>query len=444
MRAIVPSSFTTSASTPGGSQAGEARQVDRGLGVAGALEHAALAVAQREDVAGPGEVLGPGGVGRGARARWSQRSAAEMPVLVPWRASTDTVNAVRWLSVLSATISGRRSSSSRWPSTGMQITPLVWRIMNAIASGVMASAAMMRSPSFSRSASSTTMTSSPRAMAATAFSMSVKGMVVSYSLTCVVRRRSTYFASTSTSRLTGITRSTGTEGGDGEGVRDDRDVEPVASFVQGSEGGDGEADAVDGDRALLDDVAQDVGRSGEGHAGRAVGQRRRGRARCRRASTWPCTTWPPSRSARRTGRSRLTGSPARSVPRRGAVEGLGDRVGGPAVVAELDHREAAAVHRDRGAELGVVEHVGAPSISMRAPPALGVTARTVPSSSTMPVNISRLRAVRRRSGRLVVEAHVGTDPVTSTRRQRGASAMRSGPARSSAGRPSRPSSVGAT
>ncbi len=105
-----------------------------------------------------------------------QRSAAEMPVVVPWRASTDTVNAVRWLSVLSATISGSRSSSSRWPSTGMQITPLVWRIMNAIASGVMDSAAMMRSPSFSRSASSTTMTISPRAMAAMAFSMSVKGM----------------------------------------------------------------------------------------------------------------------------------------------------------------------------------------------------------------------------------------------------------------------------
>ena len=110
------------------------------------------------------------------------RSAAEMPVLVPRRASTETVNAVRWLSVLSATISGSRSSSSRCPSTGMQITPLVWRIMKAIASGVISSAAMIRSPSFSRSASSTTITSSPRAIAATAFSMSVKGMQCSYSL----------------------------------------------------------------------------------------------------------------------------------------------------------------------------------------------------------------------------------------------------------------------
>ena len=96
------------------------------------------------------------------------RSAAEMPVVVPCRASTETVKAVRCDSVLSATISGSRSSSSRSPSIGMQITPLVWRIMNAIDSGVIFSAAMMRSPSFSRSASSTTTTMLPRPMAAIA------------------------------------------------------------------------------------------------------------------------------------------------------------------------------------------------------------------------------------------------------------------------------------
>ena len=58
IRAIVPSSFVTSASTPDGKQPGQAGEVDRGLGVAGALEHAALAVAQREDVPGAGEVVG--------------------------------------------------------------------------------------------------------------------------------------------------------------------------------------------------------------------------------------------------------------------------------------------------------------------------------------------------------------------------------------------------
>ena len=47
-------------------------------------------------------------------------------------------------------------------------------------------------------------------------------------------------------------------------------------------------------------------------------------------------------------------------------------------------------------------------ISRRAPPALGVMARTVPSSSTMPVNI---RPPTSGDGwGLVLEAHVGADP----------------------------------
>ena len=61
-------------------EAGQAGEVDRGLGVAGPLEHAALAVAQREDVAGPGQVAGAGrrvdqrldggATGRRPRCRW--------------------------------------------------------------------------------------------------------------------------------------------------------------------------------------------------------------------------------------------------------------------------------------------------------------------------------------------------------------------------------------
>ena len=93
----------------------------------------------------------------------ADRSEAEIPVEVPSTRSTDTVNAVRIDSVFSATMSGRSSSSARSSDMGAQITPLVWRIMNAIFSGVMASAAMMRSPSFSRSSSSTTTRNSPRA-----------------------------------------------------------------------------------------------------------------------------------------------------------------------------------------------------------------------------------------------------------------------------------------
>ena len=70
--------------------------------------------------------------------------------------------------------------------------------------------------------------------------------------------------------------------------------------------GDGEADAVDGDRTLVHDVAQHVGRRVE----RARASSRRAAASRARtvpvASTWPCTRWPPSRSASRTGRSRFT------------------------------------------------------------------------------------------------------------------------------------------
>ena len=301
MRAMVPSSFTTSASTPAGSHAGEAGEVDRGLGVTGALEHAALAVAQREDVAGAGEVVGPGGGVEDARARSWHRSAAEMPVVVPWRASTDTVNAVRWLSVLSATISGSRSSSSRLPSTGMQITPLVWRIMNAIASGVMASAAMMRSPSFSRSASSTTIDDlaacdggdgvldlgeghleSPQPVRARAEeTFDVLGEDVDF-------------------EVDGIAGLLGAQRGDGERVRDDGDVERPSSSRRAA---DGEADAVDGDRALLDDVAQHRCGRGEGHAGRsrrAAGARSRERADARRRG--------PARGGHRGGRRGAPGA----------------------------------------------------------------------------------------------------------------------------------------
>ena len=77
----------------GGREAGEAREVDGRLGLADPLEHAARLRAQREHVAGLHEVVR-------RRAGWIAtwivwlRSAAEMPVVTPSRASTLTVNAV--------------------------------------------------------------------------------------------------------------------------------------------------------------------------------------------------------------------------------------------------------------------------------------------------------------------------------------------------------------
>ena len=91
-------------------------------------------------------------------------------MVVPSRASTLTVKAVPWVEVLFSTISGRSSSSHRSAVIATQIRPRPWRAMKLMASGVTISAAKMRSPSFSRSSSSTTMICSPRAIRATASS----------------------------------------------------------------------------------------------------------------------------------------------------------------------------------------------------------------------------------------------------------------------------------
>src|ERR1700722_10389679 len=73
------------------------------------------------------------------------------------------------------TISGILSSSSRSGTIARQINPRPCRAMKLIASGVIFSAAMVRSPSFSRSSSSTTITILPARMAAMASSTRAKG-----------------------------------------------------------------------------------------------------------------------------------------------------------------------------------------------------------------------------------------------------------------------------
>ena len=54
---MLPSSLVISARTPPGESLGEIGQVERGLGVAAAREHAAALRAQREDVPGPRQVV---------------------------------------------------------------------------------------------------------------------------------------------------------------------------------------------------------------------------------------------------------------------------------------------------------------------------------------------------------------------------------------------------
>src|SRR3990170_5280452 len=95
------------------------------------------------------------------------RSAAEMPVAMPSAASIDTVKLVPWRERFCSTIglSPRRAACSS--VSGMQIRPRPCLARKLTFSGVTNSAAKMRSPSFSRSSSSTRITISPARIAAT-------------------------------------------------------------------------------------------------------------------------------------------------------------------------------------------------------------------------------------------------------------------------------------
>ena len=91
------------------------------------------------------------------------RSAAEMPVVTPTAASIDTVNAVPCWAPFFSAMGGSCSRSQRSRVSVRQISPRPKRAMKLMVSAVTWSAATTRSPSFSRSSSSTRMTMRPAA-----------------------------------------------------------------------------------------------------------------------------------------------------------------------------------------------------------------------------------------------------------------------------------------
>ena len=97
-----------------------------------------------------------------------------MPVVTPVDASTETVKSVRYISRFCATIRCSPSCSARSFEIGTQINPRPCIAMKLIAFGVAFSAAITRSPSFSRSASSVTITILPAAMSRTTSSIGVE------------------------------------------------------------------------------------------------------------------------------------------------------------------------------------------------------------------------------------------------------------------------------
>ena len=95
----------------------------------------------------------PGRTRSDGRVRWSiiastvaARSLAETPVLVTPLASTETEKAVPSRAVFSPTICGKSSSARRDSVIGTQIRPHPYRAMKLIASGVIFSAAIVKSP----------------------------------------------------------------------------------------------------------------------------------------------------------------------------------------------------------------------------------------------------------------------------------------------------------
>ena len=107
------------------------------------------------------------------------RSCELIPVVTPKRccASTDTVNAVPWGSVFRSVMSGSSSASARSGVSATQMRPRPCFAMKFTWSAVISEAAQTRSPSFSRSSSSATMTILPARISSIAASMESKATV---------------------------------------------------------------------------------------------------------------------------------------------------------------------------------------------------------------------------------------------------------------------------
>ncbi len=156
-RAMLPSALITSQITAAGfSPARRSRSIEPSVWPARASTPPGAA---RSGKTWPGVTRSSGFASSAAAARMVRaRSRAEMPVSTPSRAPIETVKAVPRGAVLWRTIIGSCSRSSCAASSDRQTRPRAWVTRKLTASGVACSAASTRSPSFSRSSSSTRMT----------------------------------------------------------------------------------------------------------------------------------------------------------------------------------------------------------------------------------------------------------------------------------------------
>ena len=94
----------------------------------------------------------------------AERSFADIPEVSPSRTSMETVKAVSRGASFFLTIGGRFSFSARFSDIAVVSIPLVCRMKKATHSEFAYSAAIIRSPSFSRLSSSETMIALPAAI----------------------------------------------------------------------------------------------------------------------------------------------------------------------------------------------------------------------------------------------------------------------------------------
>ncbi len=170
----VPFGVQHFAQDAGGVEAGHAGEIDGRFGMASAAEDAPFFGDQREHVAGAVKIAGDGfGVGEcadGGRPFGGGDAGFCAAVVNGNGVRRAEGRSVRpgvhlWRQFQSLADVGENRAQS-WPRP--------WVIMKFTSSGVAFSAAAMKSPSFSRSSASTTMTTRPWRMAATASSMGEK------------------------------------------------------------------------------------------------------------------------------------------------------------------------------------------------------------------------------------------------------------------------------
>src|SRR4051812_3274756 len=169
MRAMVPSSFITSQMTPAGTS--PARRQRSTLPSVCPARTRTPPLRARSGKMWPGRTTSSGFASSAIAARMVvARSCALIPVVTPLAASMLTVKAVVYVLWFSLTIMVRPSCRTCCSVSERQIRPRACLAMKLMLSGVTCWAARTRSPSFSRSASSTRMTMRPRRSSSSAFS----------------------------------------------------------------------------------------------------------------------------------------------------------------------------------------------------------------------------------------------------------------------------------